>query len=270
MSKQDRQGVRTPADVERKYNLGKLAASQGLTAKQETRLNQLTQTMNQYMADTNAKIEGLENSQALPEIDNTLKIDEQGVLGVNTTNSIATGNQQPVTSGAVADAISDVLTEDDLTGAINTALAQAKESGEFKGDKGDPGVTSEIEDAAYPGCYYRDQNGIEEWINPPMIAGEEYRTAERYNGEVVYAKYVDFGALPATSSKSVNIGVTPLKIVSIRFVASNASYTNVLPYINASGEVVARFHVNSSGNCVVNTFSDASSYNGNVEIKYVK
>ena len=59
MSKQDRQGVRTPADIERKYDLGKMAASQGLTAKQETRINQLSQTMNQYMTDTNAKIEEL-------------------------------------------------------------------------------------------------------------------------------------------------------------------------------------------------------------------
>lgn len=61
MSKQDRQGVRTPADIERKYDLGKLASSQGLTMQQEQRFNQLSQTIQQYMATTNAKLEELEN-----------------------------------------------------------------------------------------------------------------------------------------------------------------------------------------------------------------
>lgn len=59
MSKQDRQGVRTPADVERKYNLGQLAAARGESQKQELALSQLTQTVNQYMASNNGNIENL-------------------------------------------------------------------------------------------------------------------------------------------------------------------------------------------------------------------
>ena len=34
-----------------------------------------------------------------------------------------------------------------------------------------------------------------EWVNPPMEVGVEYRTAERHNGKVVYAKAVKLGAL---------------------------------------------------------------------------
>lgn len=63
MSRQDRQGVRTPTDIERKYDLGKLAASQGLTMQQEQRFNQLSQTLQQYMASTNAKISELEKAK---------------------------------------------------------------------------------------------------------------------------------------------------------------------------------------------------------------
>lgn len=37
-----------------------------------------------------------------------------------------------------------------------------------------------------------------EWISPPMMAGVEYRTTERYNGKPVYTKYINFGALPET------------------------------------------------------------------------
>lgn len=65
------------------------------------------------------------------------------------------------------------------------------------------------EDASFPGCYYRMVNGIKEWINPPMIPGVEYRTAERWNGGVVYAKCVDCGELVPGSATAVypNIGM---------------------------------------------------------------
>ena len=64
MSKQDRQGVRTPADIERKYDLGQLAASRGLTMKQEQVLNQLSQSLQQFIATTNAKISELEKAKS--------------------------------------------------------------------------------------------------------------------------------------------------------------------------------------------------------------
>lgn len=43
-----------------------------------------------------------------------------------------------------------------------------------------------VEDAEYPGCYYRDVNGEKEWLNPPMVDGDQYRTTERFNGAPVY------------------------------------------------------------------------------------
>ena len=52
MSKQDRQGVRTPADIERKYNLGALSKGGGDSGQ----LSQINQALSQFMADTNAKI----------------------------------------------------------------------------------------------------------------------------------------------------------------------------------------------------------------------
>ena len=52
-----------------------------------------------------------------------------------------------------------------------------------------------IESADYPGCYYRMVDGAQEWINPPMAAGVEYRTTERYDGKVVTRKLVNCGAI---------------------------------------------------------------------------
>lgn len=58
MSKQDRQGVRTPQDLERKYNLGSLGGGSGEESAQTRKLSQL---LSQFMADTNNKIRELED-----------------------------------------------------------------------------------------------------------------------------------------------------------------------------------------------------------------
>ena len=42
-----------------------------------------------------------------------------------------------------------------------------------------------------------------EWVNPPMAAGTEYRTTERYMGKPVYAKLVDCGGCPGVGTKTV-------------------------------------------------------------------
>ena len=106
MSKQDRQAVRTATDIERKYDLGKLKTSQG-SAGSELAISNLTQSLNQFKADTNARLEEIKN--ALPDIDDTLKIDEEGLLGVNTTAEIKEGNKLPITSEAVATAIASLV-----------------------------------------------------------------------------------------------------------------------------------------------------------------
>ena len=46
-----------------------------------------------------------------------------------------------------------------------------------------------------------------EWINPPMQLGVEYRTAERHNGQPVYAKAISFGKAPNASSKDISHGI---------------------------------------------------------------
>lgn len=45
-----------------------------------------------------------------------------------------------------------------------------------------------VESTEYPGCFYRLYAGLKEWLNPPMVVGEEYRTTERMDGKTVYTK----------------------------------------------------------------------------------
>ena len=56
-----------------------------------------------------------------------------------------------------------------------------------------------MESTEYPGCYYRDADGENEWINPPMVFGEVYRTSERYNGKAVYKACIHKDNVTGTS-----------------------------------------------------------------------
>ena len=40
-------------------------------------------------------------------------------------------------------------------------------------------VAQAIEDSTYKGCYYRMVDGVQKWLNPPMVADVSYRTVER-------------------------------------------------------------------------------------------
>ena len=62
-----------------------------------------------------------------------------------------------------------------------------------------------------------------EWENPPMALGVEYRTTERDNGKVVYAKKIDFGALPNATYKYVNHGATLTKCTRYNLVNKHSS-----------------------------------------------
>ena len=59
------------------------------------------------------------------------------------------------------------------------------------------------------------QNGTwhEEWENPPMSVGVEYRTTERWNGKVVYTKLVNYGGMPAQTTYSVAHGCAATNIL---------------------------------------------------------
>jgi chromosome segregation ATPase len=61
MSKQDRQGARTPAELEQKYAFGKsMSDLEAATMKNSDQLSRQNQTMTQFMSDSNDKYGTLE------------------------------------------------------------------------------------------------------------------------------------------------------------------------------------------------------------------
>lgn len=69
------------------------------------------------------------------------------------------------------------------------------------------------ESATHPGCRYVTVNGVTEWLNPPMVMDEEYRTTERWAGKPVYRKqisYVNGAELAGDALTNIAHGITNL------------------------------------------------------------
>lgn len=125
------------------------------------------------------------------------------------------------------------------------------------------------ESTQHPGCYYRTVDGATEWLNPPMVVGTEYRTVERYKGNVVYTKAVNLGTLPNATEKSVTLNIAGTKIVSMRAIAIDSDGTFEFFPITYSEDIGATVWV-SSKKIMIGTFQDYSNYTGTAFIKYTK
>lgn len=102
-----------------------------------------------------------------------------------------------------------------------------------------------------------------EWVNPPMVPDEEYRTTERWDSKAVYTKLVDLG-----------------NSASAMYVPHGANFTTLLrcsgviggmPMPIESGSKYAKFNVNTIG--IELFIDDSNTYAGqNVKVRlwYVK
>lgn len=112
---------------------------------------------------------------------------------------------------------------------------------------------------------------VEEWVEPPMAVGVEYRTAERFEGKPVYAKLIDFGALPNATYKTVSLGTTNgRKIVCCHAVTSTGV---ALPYVDTSSTAAGwmmRVKNASASAVTIETTGNYSTLTVCVFVKYTK
>ena len=118
-------------------------------------------------------------------------------------------------------------------------------------------------------------NGWSQWefINPPMELGVEYRTTERYQGKPVYVKLVDFGALPNSTTKNVDAGISSSEIYENRMIdlGKSTTYnpsddtTSVFPI----GTGIVNIYINN-GDIRITTNADRSGWSAKICVKYTK
>ena len=140
---------------------------------------------------------------------------------------------------------------------LNTQMTEALKEVENNAVRGE-------ESKEHSGCYFRTVAGVTEWINPPSILGEEYRTTERWNGKVVYTKLFDFGELPNKSMKQIAHGAAATNIVRYAATRSNGE---AIPMWYDTHTILIDVSVSS---IVITTSFDASARTAVVQIWYTK
>lgn len=128
------------------------------------------------------------------------------------------------------------------------------------------------ESANYPGCYYYIRNGKNEWINPPMLPGTEYATTQRYQGNLVYVKLYNMGALP-TQGKYITTAVAPdgASIIGFEgYATSSAGTVAQMPFFDSEGDLVAKINVSEGNRLTVWSFATVSDYTLFVCVRYIK
>lgn len=111
-----------------------------------------------------------------------------------------------------------------------------------------------------------------EWENPPMSLGVEYRTTERYLGKAVYAKAINFGALPNNSSKNVaHASAVDQTIIALDGVLSDGCH--ITSGLNRDRAVASDGTItvdNTKWNIRVITNYDFSGVTATFIVKYIK
>ena len=113
---------------------------------------------------------------------------------------------------------------------------------------------------------------IEEWVNPAMSVGTEYRTTERNNGKPVYQKLVDCGTLPNTTTKSVSTTIpsTATIISAVGIAIGSDGACEPFPNVDYKGVSECAFFITAGKNITINTFKDMSTFTGHITVKYTK
>lgn len=122
------------------------------------------------------------------------------------------------------------------------------------------------------GCLYRTVDGETEWLIPPMEVDVEYRLAQRWKGQPVYAKVVDFGALPDTEQKSVSIGIVGTQVVdmTIHLLSTSTGIYHRDPRISTAFVPETKWQITNVGMLLCQTAADMSKYVATAVVKYIK
>ncbi len=133
-----------------------------------------------------------------------------------------------------------------------------------------------VESEDFPGCFYHMVGDEMEWINPPMVLGECYRTTEVRDNKVVCIGTLDVGRLPDEGlPKTVDIPTAwgAVGIVEIRgnfhdssnctVVAGSHPDIRLMAFRNDSSESFSYLNIATSG-------SIGPEWSGTVTIKFVQ
>lgn len=119
-----------------------------------------------------------------------------------------------------------------VTGQYNWTLIQYF----FFGTQGYPGIVCQRK------CVTSSWSDWE-YVNPPMVLGQEYRTTERYNGKPVYTCLIDCGVISADATKQITHNKDATAVLRICGMRSNG---DTVPTVYKNGDRVERIELMAS------------------------
>lgn len=114
--------------------------------------------------------------------------------------------------------------------------------------------------------------GAWEYENPPMVVGVEYRTTERWRGNVVYAMLVDCGNMPdGNTYKAVEVAINHSGIVRPISCVGQTSVYGVLPikYVDGNEQWMSATSL-AMGAIKIDIYGGVASWTATALVKYVK
>lgn len=139
-----------------------------------------------------------------------------------------------------------------------------------------------INDTAYPGCYYQTVDGEQEWINPPMVSNTEYRTTERFCGKPVYTACTENtqDGIGTFNISMLSENIDPANIISVSAVVYfnefpvTSSVKEIrkfnLPVFDNNGAIAMYGWINQSGKLSISVVKDLGEFTVKATVKYTK
>ncbi len=136
----------------------------------------------------------------------------------------------------------------------------------------DGAINGICESPDYPGCRYRTVSGKTEWLEPPMVLGQEYRTTRRLDGKPVYVKTVKVVSLPNSNAVLIDLNTTIGDVIQLEAIATTPSDNQVpFPIFTSAGQFRALAYVRrNSAQIYIITTDDLTAYSARFTLYYTK
>ena len=120
------------------------------------------------------------------------------------------------------------------------------------------------------GGLHFDQNGAIYADHLPDYRLLEHDTKQQWiDGSHIYAKTIEFGALPVSTQKDVSSGLTGVNIIKMEAVATSTDDTLFVPY-NAANNFIGLLYVYATNSIRIWSNTDLSNHNAFVTLYYTK
>lgn len=110
---------------------------------------------------------------------------------------------------------------------------------------------------------------IDNKLKTNVITGQEVATNEYEDGKQVFAKKINIGSLPNATRKTVQTGLSNVKVIKLHGIARDSSIQIPLPFVYTElPSCIGIMFVN--GSLYINTGSDRTGLTGEITIYYTK